>query len=388
MRVVHYRNVFSPLSQTFIYDYISELEKKGIDNYVATHKHINKKDRPFGNVLKIQSPGRWNIERLFRRFWGILNNKKSNLASWPQKRKALKRNLKKIKPDLIHAHFGPEGVVIGPVAEELNIPLAVSFYGYDISTLIRDQFWVKQYQKAFEASDVVIGISNHICSKLERLGVDKEKIKLLHLGIEVSNFSYQKASNKVDGVIRCVHVGRLVEKKSPLNLVRAFKHATGIINQDFDLRLKIAGDGPLKNELQKEVKKLNLENQIDVLGAVSHSEVPKLLEEADIYTQHCVTASNGDQEGQGVSFVEASATGLPIVATKHNGLPDVILDKKTGYLVEEGDYEAMGEKIAYLADNFEVREKFGQRGRKHIEENFSLLKQSRKAISTYKKTLE
>jgi colanic acid/amylovoran biosynthesis glycosyltransferase len=84
-----------------------------------------------------------------------------------------------------------------------------------------------------------------------------------------------------------------------------------------------------------------------------------------------------------VSFVEASASGLPIVSTRHNGLPDVILDEETGFLVEEGNSEEMGQKIAHLASNPERWNEIGRKGRMHMEERFDLSKQIEKMKGAY-----
>jgi glycosyltransferase involved in cell wall biosynthesis len=166
-----------------------------------------------------------------------------------------------------------------------------------------------------------------------------------------------------------------VEKKSPIDLAKAFRYAVDETSEDIQLELKIAGDGPLRGELEQEVRDQGIENQVSILGAVPHSQVSKLMAEANLYTQHCKTASNGDQEGQGVSFVEASASGLPIVSTRHNGLTDVIVDGQTGYLVEEGDVEGMGKKIAYLAESPDEWRRLGKAGRIRVEESFNLQNQ-------------
>lgn len=383
MRILHYVTSFSILSETFIYDYITELESQGADNYVVTENRMNTGDRPFGKVEEVKQPGTWHPERLLRRVKTAIKREEPRLANWAILRRRLAKAIEEINPDVIHAHFGPVGVKIAPVARKLNTPLIVSYYGYDISRLIRNEFWTQRYQNVFSTATKVVGISNHICSKLKNIGASEEQVQLLHLGVRMDNFAFpdREAGNK--DVVQCLHVGRLVGKKSPLDLVRAFNYANTLAESGIDLRLKIVGDGPLLDDLVAEVEKLKLTDKIEVLGALPHSQIPELMKEADIYTQHCKTAPDGDQEGQGVSFVEASAMGLPIVSTNHNGLPDVIINDETGFLVEEGDYEAMGKKILYLAQNPEIRTAFGRNGRKHIEEHFDLTKQAAKAQKMY-----
>jgi colanic acid/amylovoran biosynthesis glycosyltransferase len=218
------------------------------------------------------------------------------------------------------------------------------------------------------------------------LGGDVKKIEKWHLGIDLSQFKYQPPDQSFDGTtVHCLHVGRLVEKKAPVHLVRAINYAKNDLSKKYNLQLKIAGDGPLREDTKREIRDLDLGNSVHLLGAVSHEDVYDLLRKANIYTQHCKTASDGDQEGQGVSFVEASASGLPIVSTRHNGLPDVVLHGETGILVEEGDSKGMGEQIAYLARRPSKWNELGAAGREHVKNNFNLKDQAEKMIHKYKK---
>ncbi len=379
MRVLHFTKSFSPLSETFIYDYITELERQGVDNHVVTLRRKNPEERPFPKVNVVESPSRWHPLRLWHRALVPFGIGRARTSDWPQIRDRLKNVVKRVSPDAIHAHFGPAGVLMAPVAERLNVPLVITMYGYDVSRLAQETFWKRKYPLAFARASLLIGISNHICEQIEILGGDSDKISRWHLGIDLDQFEYYPADKSFDGkTVDCLHVGRLVEKKSPIDLVRAFGYALDETSDGIGLELTIAGDGPLRSNLEKEVQNLGIRESVSILGTVPHSQVSELMTQANIYTQHCKTASNGDQEGQGVTFVEAAASGLPIVATHHNGLTDVILDGETGYLVEEGDAEAMGEKISWLAENPKWWRRLGTAGRKHMEKSFNLKKQVNK----------
>src|SRR5690606_5060383 len=158
--------------------------------------------------------------------------------------------------------------------------------------------------------------------------------------------TYRDPASEYSGrQLRCLHVGRLTHKKSPVRLIQAFAIARNKLLPDIDLHLSIAGDGPLRLEVEQAVSHKNLTGIVKLLGAIKHKEVLERLRQSHIYTQYCETAPDGDQEGQGITFAEASASGLPIITTRHNGIPDVVLDGKTGYLVEEGDVEGMAERI-------------------------------------------
>jgi colanic acid/amylovoran biosynthesis glycosyltransferase len=388
MRVLHFAESFSLLSETFIYDYVTELERQGVDNHVVTLNRQNEEARPFPKVYEVDAPDRWHPLRLWHRLRLRNERKPSRVSFWPQLRNRIADVVSTVRPDVIHAHFGPAGVRVAPAAEHMGVPLVITLYGYDVSRLARKEFWTEKYPSTFERASLLIGISNHICSRIQELGGAPKKIKRWHLGIDLDQFEYRPADDTFDGqTVRCLHVGRLVEKKSPVDLVRAFKNAQERVDESLSLSLKIAGDGPLRAALEDEVKSLKLEEDVSLLGAVPHSRVSELLMEANIYTQHCKTASDGDQEGQGVTFVEASASGLPIVSTRHNGLPDVIKHGETGYLVEEGDTEEMGKMIAMIAERPEEWNSLGRAGRRHIEENFRLKEQAIKMKETFSKFL-
>jgi glycosyltransferase involved in cell wall biosynthesis len=379
MRVLHFTPCFSPLPETYIYDYITGLERHEVDNHVVTFSRKNKEERPFSKVYVVDLPGRWHPRRMWHRALATVGIGERRTSDWPETRKRLKAVVRDVEPDLVHAHFGPTGALIAPVAEANDTPLAITFYGNDVSGLARKKFWREQYQSVFDSAGLLIGISNYICSRIESLGGPRSKIRCWHLGVDVSQFEYQRADESFDGeTVQCIHVGRLVGKKSPIDLAEAFRNALDELDESLNLHLKIAGDGPLREKLERKIQSLGLKENVSMLGAVPHTQISELLKDANLYTQHCKTAPDGDQEGLGVSFIEASATGLPIVATRHNGLPDVILDGETGALVEEGDAEAMGRAIASLAKRPDKWVKMGQAGRQHIEETFDLENQTAK----------
>ena len=385
MRVAQFRQEFSTSSETFIYDLVTEMQRQGVDTHVVTLRRVNEESRPFRNVTVVERPSRWHPRRLWNRALVPFGKQQPHSAEWPQVRQRLEGALRRLEPDVIHAQFGPAGVILGPVAKQLEIPLVVSFHGYDVSVLPRDDFWQREYGELFPKVKVFHAVSTHIAQKLERLGAPTERIHVIHNGINLSSFENPKPlKSKSERHVQCLFVGRLVEKKAPKKLIQSFKKACVQVGNEVELELKIVGDGPRRSETEREVEARNLMNRVSFMGAVPHSKVPALMSESDVYTMHCMTASNGDQEGMGVTFAEASAMKLPIVATRHNGIPDVVLDGETGFLVPEGDVEAMGERIAKLARSPNLRSTFGGAGRNHVEEHFSLRKEVRKMKSIYK----
>lgn len=384
MRVLHYCQSFSLISETFIYDYVTELESQGVANHVVTNNRVNQGSRPFPKVHVVEYPSRWDPFRVYHRLRLHGEPQATRISFWSQLRNRLKTVVRRVSPDLIHAHFGPAGVLMIPVASELRVPLVTHFHGYDISKLVRDEFWRRQYKMFFKKANASIGVSNHICSRLRQLGAPEGKVRLLHGGIRLNKFPYDPPSTRYDRTkVRCLHVGRLVEKKSPLKLVRAFAKAQEQTRGKIGLELVIAGDGPLRKPVDRLIYHLGLEESVRCIGAVPHDVVVRLMRESELYTQYCETASDGDQEGQGITFVEASSVGLPIVTTRHNGIPDVVIDGATGYLVEEGDVNGMAERIAYLALQPQEWDRMSRSGRRHVEEKFDLSIQTGKLRELY-----
>jgi len=388
MHIVHITEFFSPRSETFIYNYVQGLQKLGHRSQVICMNRINDDERPHDDCVEIDHMSRLNPSRIYsglKRRLGLLEKQEQLFGV---ARKQLFRILQSSKPDVIHAHFGPMGVMVAPVAQKLNIPLVVTFMGYDGSRALRSERWRKNYKQLNTTVSALIGISNDMCNRLTSVGFDSDKIHRISLGVNIDEFLLRDPTTDFDGKeVRCIHVGRLTAKKSPLKLLEAFNIAYQALSPDINLKLTIAGDGELQDAVEDKVKELKLESQVDILGSVSHKDVIKLFRETHIYTQYCETSHNGDVEGQGVTFVEASASGLPIVSTLHGGIPDVVLNGQTGYLVAEGDTKGMADRIIQLARHPEQWTAFGNCGRKHIEKTFTLDAQLEYTIALYHQVL-
>jgi len=164
-------------------------------------------------------------------------------------------------------------------------------------------------------------------------------------------------------------VGRLTEKKAPHLLIAAFDRA----RQDVpDIKLRIVGDGPLMPQCQNLVRELGLTNAVTLLGSQDHGVVEGEMKAARCFVQHSIVAPSGDSEGTPVSIIEASATGLPVISTRHAGIPDVVVEGETGFLVDEGDIATMAERMIRLATEPELAAAMGAAAQARIREHFSI----------------
>lgn len=287
---------------------------------------------------------------------------------------------------LIHAHFGPDGVYAMALAKKLKIPFLVTFHGYDI-TISRKAIWQDRkflyyqlliYEEELKRkASAFVAISYFIRSKLLEKGYPENKIIQHYIGVDTVKFS--PSSTKSDKrYILCV--GRHTQKKGIDTLLRAFAR---IASKYPSVSLIQVGTGPMTAELNALAKALGIDNRVHFLEAQSHETVLDLMRGAEIFALPSQTAENGDSEGLGIVFNEASACGVPIVSTWHGGIPEAVLDGETGFLVPERDDNALAEKLDTLLDDRALGKKMGQRGREFVCERFDIRKQTAKLEAIY-----
>jgi colanic acid/amylovoran biosynthesis glycosyltransferase len=270
--------------------------------------------------------------------------------------------------DIIHCHFGPIGKR-GVELKELGIiegKAITAFHGSDMSLYIKE-YGENIYNFLFNKCDLFLPISDKWKEKLIKMGCSQQKIVVHRMGINTDEFRFfPRVKNKE---IKLLTVGRFVEKKGIEYGIRAVAR---ILKKHLNVEYNIAGDGPLKAQLEKLIEKYEVCNNIKLLGWQTQSEIMKLIQEAHVMIAPSITSSKGDQEGIPVVLMEALATGLPVIASRHSAIPELIQDKKTGFLVPERDVDALIERTEYLIEHPEMWEEIGRTGRKYVEENYDI----------------
>ena len=377
MKIAHFRRAFGAASETFISDPIRQLVAQGIDNRVYALLSLDPASPVAHTAMaKPKADGGSAIEKRSRKLPAVFS--KLDILGWPIARRWLQSQLHADPPDVLVSHFGPDGCLAAPVARRLGIPHVVFFYGYDVNVTAASTWnvWSRLYPKLFASADSICTTSKYLATRVRALGAPAEKLKVIHVGIDLSFFSWADPATRFDGrTIRLLHVGRLTAKKSPLQLMRAVKQAIQM-QPALRFELTIAGDGELAEASRLLDTELGLSDQVTFTGRVDRDQVRTLLATHHLYTQYCETTPSGETEGLGVSFIEASAAGLPIATTRHNGLPEVVLDGVSGLLSEEGDVLGMANNIAALASTPERWADMGRAGRAHVEKTFALDRQA------------
>jgi colanic acid/amylovoran biosynthesis glycosyltransferase len=284
------------------------------------------------------------------------------------------------KFDIIHCHFGPNGI-IGAQLRDIGISgkLITTFYGSDLTSFIHNNR-KDIYKKLFINGDIFLPICNYFKKILLGLGCDKKKIIIHHLGADIQNFPFTPKSINNREVIKFLTISRLVEKKGVEYTLFALSR---LLEEHKKIKYLIAGDGPLRDQLEKLSIELNLAEYVEFMGAVNDEEVKTLLQEAHVFVLPSITAQDGEQEGTPTVLVEAQACGLPVISTFHSGIPEMIVDGSSGFLVPEKNIDALAEKIEYFIDHPEAMLEMGSYGRKLVDDNFNVRKLNQKLVDIY-----
>jgi colanic acid/amylovoran biosynthesis glycosyltransferase len=381
MKVLHYCNQFSPISQTFIFDVVVHLQNVGVDNVVVTNLLLNQKDRPFKPVIVIPEFKQNFYIKCLLRGLHLIGAYKFDWynESLIYKNRVLEKIIGEQKPQVLHAHFGTAGFEVLRVVNKLKIPLVVSFHGFDAFKLPKDSVWLNNLQNVFNNASAITVVSNLMKTHLIQLGCPMEKISLIHVGKNFDDYNFTIRHRKP--IRHFISIGRLIEKKGHEDSIKAFK----LLESKYpDLRLDIIGEGPLQNQLDILVHNLDLSSKVRLLGQVNHKQTMRNLLEADAFILSSRTSGDGDQEGIPTVLMEAQAVGIPCVTTLHSGIPEVIPAENHWMLAEEKDVNGIAATIEKLIlCDPEMVEQATVRGRDKVLIEFNLDTEVRKLKDLY-----
>lgn len=286
------------------------------------------------------------------------------------------RKAKRAHPDFIHAHFASGGRSALPLARALRVPLVVTLHGSDV-TVRGSQ--TDRYKRLGEEASLFLCVSEFIRDRALEAGLPAQKLRVHYIGIDRDLFSPSPSAGTSQGVL---FVGRLVEKKGCEYLLRAMKLVQRAHPR---CELIVIGDGPLRPSLETFAKESKVRCQFR--GTQPATVIREALQKAQVFCVPSVTAADGDSEGLGIVFAEAQAMGVPVVSTSHGGIPEIVLNRVTGLLVPERDYEALAEALSLLIADGDLWQRFHHAARQHIEQHFDLKTQTALLEDIYNKTV-
>ncbi|WP_400163732.1 glycosyltransferase [Brevibacillus sp. TJ4] len=353
-RVLVYRRNFLPKSETFLYEQL--LGHHEVKPIVLTRQRLNKKHFPYSPVY--------------------VRKRMTGLSAW----------LKKKQIKCLHARFGPAGVELLPYARRARLPLITSFHGFDATKRVKENpRYRRKLKRLFRKGKAFTAVSEHMKKQLVRLGCPPNKITLIRSGIDLRKFPMLPAEEVRDGKYRLLSVGRLTEKKGMDTLIRAFRR---VRKKYPHAKLIIVGDGEEKQKLKRMVKRYKLGKQVILKGALPHQKVQRELARCHLFVIACKTARNGNQEGIPNVLMEAMATGRPVISTYHAGIPELVQNNVTGYLVPERSPTKLARKIEQVIAGRQEWPRIVAKAREKVERNHDIEKQRAKLEQLYMQVMK
>jgi len=372
MRVLHSVDVYIGVSENWIYPQITRVP--GTETRVICGAVANREDFPIEDGRLRNRNAHWDSR-----------NKGSRLGSallrWSGISDVITTQwICRWSPEVIHSHFGPRGWSDLRLKRSSGARMVTSFYGHDAWSIPETgPLWRERYRELFEHCDLVLVEGPAMQRKLVALGCPSDKVRIVRLGVDVASLAFRKRG--FGGELRIAMVGRYVEKKGLVDGMRACAIAR---KGGVKLRLTIVGDAQgddakgqgIKRTLLEMAQQPELSGYVHFTGFLPLPVTRALLSQQDVLLCPSKQGSDGNAEGGSpVVLTEAMAMGLFCIGTRHCDIPEVILDRQTGFLCDEGDAFGLAESLNRLAVSHARLVDMTVAGRRHIESSFNLAAQ-------------
>lgn len=365
----------------FVYELSKRLaEKKDLEIIVSTPYVRGSKEYEEKNNLKIY---RYKYGFTALRDGAVLPNIKKNkllifqvpfflLSSFL----SLVKLVNKEKIDIIHAHWIiPQGflaVIYKKVFRKKNLKIICTVHGGDIFSL-RSWLFTRIKRWTLNNADRITVVSEEIKEEIKKIGVKNSFVKVMPMGVDEKLFSPDKYDKSIKTRYNItgpflLFVGRLVEKKGGEYAISAMPM---VVNKYPNTKFIIIGEGPLEKDLKKQVKKMDLENNIIFAGGVPNCELPSYYATADLFLGSNIIAKSGDREGFSLVFIEAMLSKCCVIASNLKSISSAIKNEKTGIQVDVKNTELFAGKIIELIGDENKRKKLAQEGYKFARERFT-----------------
>ena len=342
---------------------------------VIAQKRENAARYPFEPLRIIHKPRTHFLRRIwFRQFrdkpWQISHAEVSKLLSV----------LTETRARLLHIYFGHIAVHLLPLIHAWKNPSIVSFHGADVMVDMNKPAYREATLRMLDAVTLVLVRSESLRRGVVDLGCDPKKIEIQRTGIPLDEFPRRDRAVPKNGEWQFVQAGRLIEKKGLPVTLRAFSTFS---TQHPNATLTIAGEGPLFAELRRFAGELGIADRVSFTGFISQEQLREIYYRSHIFLHPSQTGRDGNQEGIPNSMLEAMATGLPVFATEHGGIPEAIENGVSGVLVSERDDQALAQAMLNAAQNPDLLSRIGPMGADSVRKEFGLQQQVQRLENIY-----
>lgn len=356
-----------------VYRQVAGLNK--VAPVVLTFKRENTDRFPFEPVRFVRrSPFRW-----LRRIWNVQIRKIPPLAHRDEVL-SIGALLDADHCRLLHIYFGNNGLFWLPLLRTRQVPMVVSFHGADVQVNFDTPIARRLFRELFTSCTLVLARSESLAASLVALGCSPEKLRIQHTGIPLDTFRYVARQRPADGAWRLLQACRLIQKKGLELTLRVFAAFSKLYPNSI---LTIAGDGPLRGSLERLATELAVREKIQFAGFVSEPALLTLYYRSHLFLHPSEQTPDGNREGVPNSLLEAMATGLPCITTRHGGIPEAVTHLESGILVEESDLGGIVHWLERLATDDHLRNTLGKHAAQAVTAKFDLTTQIQKLEETY-----
>jgi glycosyltransferase involved in cell wall biosynthesis len=375
--VAFYCATFLKPEMLHIYRQITALKR--VRAIVIAQKRENAAAFPFQPLYRVPKP----TMHFLRRFW-YRQVRDVPWQSSPREVAALFRVLSENQAQLLQIFFGHIAVHLLPLIRAWPKPVIASFHGADVLVDMDKPAYRRATREMLALVRHVFVRSESLRRAIVNLGCDDKKINVVRTGIPLDQFPFRERALPQDGQWRLLQACRLIEKKGLVTTLHAF---TNFLAQYPKATLTIAGEGPLLEDLRALAARLKIENHVALPGFVSQEKLRDMFYASHIFLHPSETGRDGNQEGIPNSMLEAMASGLPVFATEHGGIPEAIQNNVNGILVPERDYHALGHALVEAAEDPSLLSRLARAGAEIVAQKFDQRQQIRMLEELYLRTI-
>lgn len=370
LTIAHFRRWVFELTETFLYNQIScanrttpiciAIERHNVDAFPL--------DTPVVELYSWKPFAVW-MRRMSGRFLRIPRHR-APVFDHPR----TYREIKKHRVSVLHSHFGHTGFEVLPVKRRSGLPMVTTFYGHDVSALPRQEEWRQRFSQLFRDGEVFITEGPVMKNRLVELGCQPEKVHIVKLGICLEKYQFRKRQPHQPGQgHRVLFCGRFTEKKGVIYALKAVRRSREVLD---DIELHIIGDGDLRPQIEAFIAENQMTSYTYLHGSQSHERVIDEIQKADLLLVPSVTGSDGDSEGGAPTILlEAQACGVPIVASRHADIPNVVVEGGSALLSDERDDAMLARHILEVLQEPARWSRMGDVGRGFVEQNHNVSSQ-------------